>query len=77
LIIQLTRKRKPALEKGEKVSFTLRSGTFNRHGWAPCCLASLPKKYGHEGFADDTIHIHYLGTAGQSAGAFSGARHYA
>src|SRR5690348_14294172 len=30
----------------------------------------IAKRYGHEGLADDTIHVRFAGSAGQSFGAF-------
>ena len=59
----------PALEKGEKVSFTLPIINVNRT--VGTMLSGLvAKKHGHEGLPDDTIHIQLLGTAGQSVGGF-------
>jgi glutamate synthase (NADPH/NADH) large chain len=60
---------KAALEKGEKVSFTLPIRNVNRTV-GTMLSGIVAKKYGHEGLPDDTIHIQLLGTAGQSAGAF-------
>jgi glutamate synthase (NADPH/NADH) large chain len=60
---------KPALEKGEKVSFISLVKNVNRTVGA-MLSGEVAKKYGHEGLPDDTIHIQLQGTAGQSAGAF-------
>jgi glutamate synthase (NADPH/NADH) large chain len=60
---------KAALEKGEKVSFTLPIRNVNRTV-GTMLSGIVAKKYGHEGLPDDTIHIQLLGTAGQSVGAF-------
>jgi glutamate synthase (NADPH/NADH) large chain len=60
---------KPALEKGEKVSFISPVKNVNRTVGA-MLSGEVAKKYGHEGLPDDTIHIQLQGTAGQSAGAF-------
>jgi glutamate synthase (NADPH) large chain len=60
---------KPALEKGEKVSFISPIKNLNRTVGA-MLSGEVAKKYGHAGLPDDTIHIQLQGTAGQSAGAF-------
>lgn len=60
---------KPALEKGEKVSFISPVKNVNRTV-GTMLSGEVAKKYGHEGLPDDTIHIQLQGTAGQSAGAF-------
>ena len=66
---QLIAQANAALEKGEKVSFTLPIRNVNRTV-GTMLSGVVAKKYGHEGLPDDTIHIQLLGTAGQSAGAF-------
>ena len=35
-----------------------------------CYLVKLQKKYGHEGLPKDTINVKFLGSAGQSFGAW-------
>lgn len=60
---------RPALEKGERVSFISPVGNYNRTVGA-MLSGEVAKKYGHAGLPDDTIHIQLQGTAGQSAGAF-------
>ncbi|WP_019139654.1 glutamate synthase-related protein [Noviherbaspirillum massiliense] len=60
---------RPALDKGEKVSFISPVKNVNRTVGA-MLSGEVAKKYGHEGLPDDTIHIQLQGTAGQSAGAF-------
>ena len=60
---------KPALEKGEKVSFISPVRNLNRTVGA-MLSGEVVKRYGHQGLPDDTIHIQLQGTAGQSAGAF-------
>jgi glutamate synthase (NADPH/NADH) large chain len=60
---------KPALEKGEKVSFISPVRNLNRTVGA-MLSGEVVKKYGHEGLPDGTIHIQLQGTAGQSACAF-------
>ena len=37
---------------------------------APCCRARSRKRYGHAGLPEDTIHVSFKGTAGQSFGAW-------
>jgi len=60
---------KPAIERGEKVSFISPVKNLNRTVGA-MLSGEVAKKYGHEGLPDDTIHIQLQGTAGQSCGAF-------
>ena len=60
---------RPAIDKGEKVSFISAVKNVNRTVGA-MLSGEVAKKYGHEGLPDDTIHIQLQGTAGQSAGAF-------
>ncbi|MCS6945029.1 MAG: glutamate synthase-related protein [Sutterellaceae bacterium] len=60
---------RPALERGERVSFISPIRNVNRS--VGTMLSSLvARKYGHAGLPDDTIHIQFNGTAGQSFGAF-------
>ncbi|HXF46047.1 MAG TPA: glutamate synthase-related protein [Burkholderiaceae bacterium] len=60
---------RPALERGERVSFISPIRNINRT--VGTMLSSLvARKYGHAGLPDDTIHIQFNGTAGQSFGAF-------
>ncbi|MCX7923616.1 MAG: glutamate synthase large subunit [Clostridia bacterium] len=60
---------KPALETGEKVSATLPICNINRV--VGTILGSeVTKRYGGEGLPEDTIHLHFQGSAGQSFGAF-------
>ncbi len=60
---------KPALERGERVSFITPIRNINRT--VGTMLSSLvARKHGHTGLPDDTIHIQLNGTAGQSFGAF-------
>ncbi|WP_296942719.1 glutamate synthase-related protein [uncultured Massilia sp.] len=60
---------KPALEKGERVSFISPVKNLNRTVGA-MLSGEVAKRYGHAGLPDDSIHIQLQGTAGQSAGAF-------
>ena len=59
----------PAIEKGEKVRQTLPIRNINRV--VGTILGSeVTKKYGIDGLPDDTIHLNFHGSAGQSFGAF-------
>ncbi|MES2205556.1 MAG: glutamate synthase-related protein [Pseudomonadota bacterium] len=59
----------PALEHGKKVSLNIEVRNIHR-AIGTMLSGEIAKRYGHEGLADDTIHIHLNGTAGQSLGAF-------
>jgi glutamate synthase (NADPH/NADH) large chain len=60
---------RPAIERGERVSFI--HPIRNIHRTVGTLLSSeVVRRHGHEGLADDTIHIQLLGPAGQSFGAF-------
>jgi glutamate synthase (ferredoxin) len=59
----------PALEKGEKVAATLPIRNVNRV--VGTILGSeVTKHYGSDGLPEDTISLHFQGSAGQSFGAF-------
>ncbi|HEU0203374.1 MAG TPA: glutamate synthase-related protein, partial [Burkholderiaceae bacterium] len=60
---------RPALEKGERVSFISPIRNVNRTV-GTMLSHEVARRYGHEGLPDDTIHIQFQGTAGQSFGAF-------
>ncbi len=66
---QLIAKAKPALEKGEKVSFDVQVRSLNRTV-GTMLSNEVALRYGHTGLPDETIHIRLTGTAGQSFGAF-------
>ncbi|KWU19628.1 glutamate synthase-related protein [Achromobacter xylosoxidans] len=66
---QLIERAKPALERGEKVSFIVPVRNRNRTIGA-MLSGAVAARYGHDGLPDDTIHIQCNGTAGQSFGAF-------
>ncbi len=66
---KLIEQARPAIERGERVSFISPIKNVNRSVGA-MLSGEVAKKYGHEGLADDTIHIQLTGTAGQSFGAF-------
>lgn len=60
---------KPALERGESVEAVLPIHNTNRV--VGTILGSeLTRRYGAEGLPDDTIRLHFQGSAGQSFGAF-------
>jgi glutamate synthase (NADPH/NADH) large chain len=65
----LIAKARPAIDKGERVSFIQPVKNVNRTVGA-MLSGVVAKQYGHEGLPDDTIHIQFQGTAGQSFGAF-------
>jgi len=65
----LIQKSKAAIENGEHVSFIQPVRNVNRTVGA-MLSGVIAKKYGHEGLPDDSIHIQFKGTAGQSFGAF-------
>ncbi len=60
---------KPALERGEPVRATL--PIRNIHRVVGTILGSeVSRRYGGEGLPEDTIRLHFKGSAGQSFGAF-------
>ena len=60
---------KPALERGERVSATLPIRNVNRT--VGTILGSeVTRRYGCKGLPEDTIHLRFQGSAGQSFGAF-------
>jgi glutamate synthase (NADPH/NADH) large chain len=66
---KLIEQARPALDKAERVSFISPIRNINRT--VGTMLSShVARRYGHAGLADDTIHIQFNGTAGQSFGAF-------
>ncbi|MEI7532373.1 MAG: glutamate synthase-related protein [Betaproteobacteria bacterium] len=66
---ELISKAEPALERGERVSFIHPVKNVNRTVGA-MLSGEVAKKYCHEGLPEDTIHIQFNGTAGQSFAAF-------
>src|SRR5437762_12290815 len=58
-----------ALERGEQVSIETPIRNINRTV-GTMLSHQIARRYGHEGLADDTIHIRLAGSAGQSFGAF-------
>ncbi len=65
-LIELAR---PALERGEKVTIDMPIRNINRTV-GTMLSHEIARRYGHEGLPDDTIHIRFAGSAGQSFGAF-------
>ncbi len=59
----------PALEQGEKVAIDMPIRNINRTV-GTMLSGEIARRYGHEGLPDDTIHIRFAGSAGQSLGAF-------
>jgi glutamate synthase domain-containing protein 3 len=59
----------PALERGDKVTIDMPIRNINRTV-GTMLSGEIAKRYGHEGLPDDTIHIRFAGSAGQSLGAF-------
>lgn len=60
---------KPAIEKGQSVSITMAIRNINRTV-GTILSHNLVKRWGEKGLPDDTIHIRFEGSAGQSFGAF-------
>ncbi|MFQ5681744.1 MAG: glutamate synthase large subunit [Candidatus Binatia bacterium] len=59
----------PALERGERVKATLSIRNTNRV--VGTILGSeVTRRFGPKGLPEDTIHLHFKGSAGQSFGAF-------
>jgi glutamate synthase (NADPH/NADH) large chain len=58
-----------ALERREKVAIDMPIRNVNRTV-GTLLSHEIARRYGHEGLADDTIHVRFAGSAGQSFGAF-------
>ena len=65
-LIELAR---PAIERGEKVTIDMPIRNINRTVGTMLSW-KIAQRYGHEGLPDDTIHVRFAGSAGQSFGAF-------
>jgi glutamate synthase domain-containing protein 3 len=65
-LIELSR---PALERREKVTIDMPIRNINRTV-GTMLSGEIARRYGHDGLPDDTIHIRFAGSAGQSLGAF-------
>ncbi|MCW5625473.1 MAG: glutamate synthase subunit alpha [Burkholderiales bacterium] len=59
----------PALERGEKVRIEMPIRNLNRTV-GTILSSEVARRYGHDGLPDDTIHVTFAGSAGQSFGAF-------
>ena len=59
----------PAIERGEKVRATVSVCNINRVV-GTIVGNEVTRKYGVDGLPDETIHLHFQGSAGQSFGAF-------
>jgi glutamate synthase (NADPH/NADH) large chain len=59
----------PALERREAVSIEMPIRNINRTV-GTMLSHEVAKRYGHDGLPDDTIHVRFAGSAGQSFGAF-------
>jgi glutamate synthase (NADPH/NADH) large chain len=59
----------PALDGGQRVRLAYRIRNANRSVGA-MLSGAIARRFGHEGLADDSVHIAFDGTAGQSFGAF-------
>ncbi len=66
---EIIKRAKPALEKGEKVRFSLGIRNCNRTVGA-MLSADVSRRFGSKGLAAGTIHVSFSGSAGQSFGAF-------
>jgi glutamate synthase domain-containing protein 2/glutamate synthase domain-containing protein 3 len=59
----------PAIERREKVTIDIPIRNINRTVGTMLSY-EIAKRYGHDGLPDDTIHVRFAGSAGQSFGAF-------
>ena len=59
----------PALERGEKVTIEMPIRNINRTV-GTMLSGTIAKRFGHAGLPEDTIHVRFAGSAGQSFGAF-------
>jgi len=59
----------PALQRREAVSIEMPIRNINRTV-GTMLSHEVAKRYGHEGLPDDTLHVRFAGSAGQSFGAF-------
>jgi glutamate synthase (NADPH/NADH) large chain len=66
---ELIRQARPALESRKPVQFESR--IFNRNRTVGAMLSGeVARRYGHAGLADDTLHVKFKGTAGQTFGGW-------
>ncbi|HVM95069.1 MAG TPA: glutamate synthase-related protein [Candidatus Acidoferrales bacterium] len=59
----------PAIEHKQKVTIDMPIRNINRTV-GTMLSSEVAKRYGHDGLPDDTIHVRFAGSAGQSFGAF-------
>jgi glutamate synthase (NADPH/NADH) large chain len=59
----------PAIQRGEKVTIEMPIRNVNRTV-GTMLSSEVARKYGNSGLSDDTIHVRFAGSAGQSFGAF-------
>jgi glutamate synthase (NADPH/NADH) large chain len=59
----------PALERRQPVRLTYRIRNAHRSVGA-MLSGAIARRYGHEGLPEDTVHVAFVGVAGQSFGAF-------
>ncbi|HKB82612.1 MAG TPA: glutamate synthase-related protein [Burkholderiales bacterium] len=59
----------PAIQRGEKVTIEMPIRNVNRTV-GTMLSSEVARKYGNSGLTDDTIHLRFAGSAGQSFGAF-------
>ncbi len=69
LDVRLIELSKPALERGEKVAIDMPIRNINRTV-GTMLSHEIAQRYGHAGLPDDSIHVRFAGSAGQSFGAF-------
>jgi glutamate synthase (NADPH/NADH) large chain len=69
LDLRLIELAKPALERGEKVAIDMPIRNVNRTV-GTMLSGEIAARYGHDGLPDDTVHLRFAGSAGQSLGAF-------
>jgi glutamate synthase (NADPH/NADH) large chain len=60
---------RPAIEQGRPVQFEIAIQNRNRTAGA-MLSGEVARRHGHAGLPDDTIHVKFTGTAGQSFGAW-------
>jgi glutamate synthase domain-containing protein 3 len=65
-IIELAR---AAIERGEKVAIDMPIRNINRTV-GTLLSHEIARRYGHAGLPEDTVHVRFAGSAGQSFGAF-------
>ncbi|MDP1718539.1 MAG: glutamate synthase-related protein, partial [Burkholderiales bacterium] len=69
LDVRLLELARPALERGERVAIDMLISNVNRTV-GTMLSGTIARRFGHEGLAEDSIHVRLAGSAGQSFGAF-------